>query len=103
MNATQEFEKTAIQYLKDKRELLFEQYLDSKYPIDEKIAYFTAGPSGVGKTEFIQKFLEFEANLVHLDIDIIRDFLNQLDMIEKIVIYFKSLQVGVCSFYLMKL
>ena len=74
MNATQEFEKTAIQYLKDKRELLFEQYLDSKYPIDEKIAYFTAGPSGVGKTEFIQKFLEFEANLVHLDIDIIRDF-----------------------------
>ena len=42
--------------------------------MDEKIAYFTAGPSAAGKTEFIQKFLEFEANLVHLDIDTVRDF-----------------------------
>ena len=30
--------------------------------------------SGAGKTEFIQQFLEVENNLVHLDIDNVRDF-----------------------------
>lgn len=69
-----ELEKVAIQYLKDNREELFKSYLDSKFSIDEKIAYFTAGPSGAGKTEFIQKFIEIENNLIHLDIDVVRDF-----------------------------
>ncbi|MDF1876747.1 zeta toxin family protein [Sulfurimonas sp. SAG-AH-194-L11] len=67
-------EQEAIQYLKEHRELLYSTYLDSCFPIDEKIAYFTAGPSGAGKTEFIQKFIQTEKNLVHLDIDTIRDF-----------------------------
>jgi len=66
--------KTAIQYLKENREDFFSHYISNKFPLDEKIAYFTAGPSAAGKTEFIQKFLEFEANLVHLDIDTVRDF-----------------------------
>jgi len=74
MKIKQELEKTAIQYLKENREDFFSHYISNKFPLDEKIAYFTAGPSGAGKTEFIQKFLEFEANLVHLDIDIVRDF-----------------------------
>lgn len=69
-----EVEKEAIQYLKENRELLFHTYLEDFFPIDEKVAYFTAGPSGAGKTEFIQQFLEVESNLVHLDIDNVRDF-----------------------------
>lgn len=69
-----EVEKEAIKYLKNNRKLLFNTYLDKYFPIDEKVAYFTAGPSGAGKTEFIQQFLEVESNLVHLDIDNVRDF-----------------------------
>ncbi len=74
MKTKVEVEKEAIKYLKNNRELLFNTYLDKYFPIDEKVAYFTAGPSGAGKTEFIQQFLEVENNLVHLDIDNVRDF-----------------------------
>ena len=38
-----EVEKEAIKYLKNNRELLFKIYLDKYFPIDEKVAYFTAG------------------------------------------------------------
>jgi len=69
-----EVEKKAIKYLKENKELLFHTYLDNFFPIDEKVAYFTAGPSGAGKTEFIQQFLEVESNLLHLDIDNVREF-----------------------------
>ena len=50
-----EVEKEAIKYLKENREFLFHTYLEDFFPIDEKVAYFTAGPSGAGKTEFIQQ------------------------------------------------
>ena len=73
-----ELEQIAIKYLKENRESLFKKYLDTKSPIDEKIAYFTAGPSGAGKTEFIQRFMEIESNLLHLDIDVIRDFFKPI-------------------------
>lgn len=73
-----ELEQTAIKYLKENKGHLFELYLDTKFPINEKIAYFTAGPSGAGKTEFIQKFIEIESNLLHLDIDVIRDFFESV-------------------------
>lgn len=69
-----DIEKEAIKYLKANRELLYNTYLDGFAPIDEKVVYFTAGPSGAGKTEFIYKFLKTEENLVHLDIDTIRNF-----------------------------
>ncbi|MEA1893473.1 MAG: zeta toxin family protein [Campylobacterota bacterium] len=73
-----ELEQTAIKYLKENRENLFKKYLDTKFPMDEKIAYFTAGPSGAGKTEFIQRFIEIESNLLHLDIDIVRGFFKSV-------------------------
>ena len=60
MKVKQEFEKIAIQYLKNNRELLFQQYLDSKFPIDEKIAYFTAGPSGAVKQNLFKNFLSLK-------------------------------------------
>jgi len=53
-----ELEQIAIKYLKENKRNLFKIYLDTKFPIDAKIAYFTAGPSGAGKTEFIQRFEE---------------------------------------------
>ncbi len=64
--------------MKENKGHLFKSYLDTKFPIDEKIAYFTAGPSGAGKTEFIQKFIEIETNLLHLDIDVVRDFFKSV-------------------------
>ncbi len=73
-----DIEKEAIKYLKENRELLYNTYLNNFSSIDEKVVYFTAGPSGAGKTEFIQKFLKTEKNLVHLDIDTIRDFFRPI-------------------------
>ena len=73
-----DIEKEAIKYLKENRKLLYSSYLDGFSPINEKVVYFTAGPSGAGKTEFIQKFLKTEKNLVHLDIDMIRDFFRSM-------------------------
>ena len=71
-------EKEANKYLKENRELLYKTYLNNISSIEEKVVYFTAGPSGAGKTEFIQKFLKTEKNLVHLDIDRIRDFFKPM-------------------------
>lgn len=71
-------ERQAIKYLKENRTLLFKTFLDKYFPIDEKVAYFTAGPSGAGKTEFIQQFLEVEKDLVHLDIDNVRAFFSSV-------------------------
>ena len=71
-------EDQAIKYLKDNRALLYEKYLDSYSPIESKMAFFTAGPSGAGKTEFVQQLLEIESDLVHLDIDRIRDFFKDV-------------------------
>ena len=73
-----EIEQKAIVYLKEHRELLYDTFLKNYIPIDEKVAYFTAGPSGAGKTEFVQKIIQTENNLVHLDIDLVRDFFKPL-------------------------
>ena len=78
MKNEDELEKLSIKYLKENRSLLFETYLSNRNPLDDKIAYLTAGPSGAGKTEFISQFLETENDLVHLDIDSVRDFFKPL-------------------------
>ena len=69
-----EIVKEALKYIKENKELLFEKYLNNYSPIETKMAFFTAGPSGAGKTEFAQKLLDLQSDLVHLDIDRIRDF-----------------------------
>jgi len=69
-----EFEREALRYLKENKELLYEEYLNGHSPLEKKLAYFTAGPSGAGKTEFAQKLLDLQSDLVHLDIDRIREF-----------------------------
>ena len=47
-----ELEKKAIEYLNQNKQLFLEQYSNKIKPLDEKNAIFTAGMSGVGKTEF---------------------------------------------------
>ena len=71
-----ELEQEALRYLKENKALLYEAYLTGYSPLEKKMAYFTAGPSGAGKTEFAQKLLELQNNLVHLDIDKIREFFH---------------------------
>jgi len=69
-----ELEQEALKYIKENKELFYAKYLDNHTPLEKKVAFFTAGPSGAGKTEFAQKLLDLQSDLVHLDIDKIRDF-----------------------------
>jgi ABC-type ATPase involved in cell division len=73
-----ELESNAISYLKANLEKLFSMYLNGHNQLDEKLAFFTAGPSGAGKTEFVQEILNIESDLVHLDIDEIRNFFTDI-------------------------
>ena len=73
-----EIEQEAIVYLKKHRKLLYDTYLTNYIPTDEKVAYFTAGPSGAGKTEFTIEFLKNQNSIFHLDIDLVRDFFKPL-------------------------
>jgi UDP-N-acetylglucosamine kinase len=69
-----EIEKEAIAYLKANMDQFYSTFLDGHEVLSEKIAFFTAGPSGAGKTEFVQGILNVESDLVHLDIDSVREF-----------------------------
>jgi UDP-N-acetylglucosamine kinase len=73
-----EMEQNAINYLNQNKELFFGKYLDKYNPIESKMAFFTAGSSGAGKTEFVQQLLDIESDLVHLDIDTIRNFFTSI-------------------------
>ena len=86
------FEKIAIDYLNKNKNAFLQEYTTNINPIDEKIAIFTAGMSGVGKTELSIFFKETNPNFLHIDTDNIRDFLNLLGMMDKIQIYSKKLQ-----------
>lgn len=71
-------EQEAIDYLKKHKQTFFAHYLQSLNPLEEKAAFFTAGPSGAGKTEFAQSLLEIDTNLLHLDIDSVREFFTPI-------------------------
>ena len=68
------FEKIAIDYLNKNKNAFLQEYTANINPIDEKIAIFTAGMSGVGKTELSIFFKETNPNFLHIDTDNIRDF-----------------------------
>ncbi len=75
---TEQITKKALSYLKEHKAQFFDYYLNNHFPLEQKIAFFTAGPSGAGKTEFAQKLLDLQKDLVHLDIDSIREFFRPL-------------------------
>jgi hypothetical protein len=71
-----DIQNLAIGYLKKHKNELFHKYLDHLVLLENKLAYFSAGPSGAGKTEFMEQFLLLEPNLLYLDIDEIRNFFS---------------------------
>ncbi|WP_165786414.1 zeta toxin family protein [Aliarcobacter cryaerophilus] len=68
------FEKIATDYLNQNKNTFLQKYTANINPIDEKIAIFTAGMSGVGKTELSIFFKETNPNFLHIDTDNIRNF-----------------------------
>lgn len=69
-----EMEKKAIEYLNSNKKIFFEKYTNNIQQSDNKLAIFTAGMSGVGKTEFAIYLKENSKELLHIDTDEIRNF-----------------------------
>lgn len=69
-----ELEKIATEYLNQNKQKFLNDYTNTIKATDEKIAIFTAGMSGVGKTELGIFFKENNPDILHIDTDNIRDF-----------------------------
>jgi len=69
-----ELEKVAIAYLNKNKKKFLSEYTNKVKPLAEKIAIFTAGMSGVGKTELGIFFKENNSSILHIDTDNIREF-----------------------------
>ena len=69
-----EIEEQALEYLKKNKNDFLNKYLNGFEKQDIKIAIFTAGASGAGKTEYAISRKEKEPFLLHMDIDEIRNF-----------------------------
>jgi hypothetical protein len=69
-----EVEKKAIAYLNNNKKVFFEKYTQNIKQSNNKLAIFTAGMSGVGKTEFAIYLKENSNELLHIDTDEIRKF-----------------------------
>jgi len=68
----------AINYINTNKKEFIKQFTLNIQASEEKVAIFTAGMSGVGKTEFGQFLKENNANLLHIDTDNIRDFFKEI-------------------------
>lgn len=68
----------AINYINTNKKEFIQQFTLNIRPMEEKIAIFTAGMSGVGKTEFGQFLKENNTDLLHIDTDHIRDFFKDV-------------------------
>ncbi len=71
-------EKVATDYLNQNKQKFLNNYTDNIESLDEKTAIFTAGMSGVGKTELGVFFKETNPNILHIDTDSIRDFFKPI-------------------------
>ena len=69
-----EIKQKAIEYLNKNKQVFLEEYTKDIFPIEEKIAIFTAGMSGAGKTEFAIYLKENNPKILHIDTDEIRNF-----------------------------
>ncbi len=69
-----ELEKIATEYLNQNKQKFLNDYTNTIKVTDEKIAIFTAGMSGVGKTELGIFFKENNPDILHIDTDNIREF-----------------------------
>ena len=73
-----ELEQIAINYLNENKQAFLELYSRGIEPSEEKYVIFTAGMSGVGKTEFAIFLKEEISNLLHIDTDEIRKFFTPI-------------------------
>lgn len=72
------FEKIATEYLNKNKNSFLEKYTSSIDPANEKNVIFTAGMSGVGKTELSIFFKEINSYFLHIDTDSIREFFRPI-------------------------
>lgn len=68
------FEKIATEYLNKNKNSFLEKYTSNIDLADEKNVIFTAGMSGVGKTELSIFLKEINPYFLHIDTDSIREF-----------------------------
>ena len=73
-----EIEDISIQYLNENKQAFLELYSRGIEPSEEKYVIFTAGMSGVGKTEFATFLKEEIDNILHIDTDEIRKFFEPI-------------------------
>jgi adenylate kinase family enzyme len=78
MKTDNEIIQESIQYLNNNKKAFLEHYTKDIYPSDYKGAIFTAGMSGVGKTELAIFLKEQDPNLLHIDTDEIREFFRPI-------------------------
>lgn len=71
-------EQKAIDYFNKNKKQFFEEYTKDIKALEEKTAIFTAGMSGVGKTEFCIFFKENNSDFIHIDTDDIREFFRPI-------------------------
>ncbi len=69
-----EIEEISIQYLNENKKAFLELYSRGIEPSEEKYVIFTAGMSGVGKTETSETLAKQDKTLLHIDTDKIREF-----------------------------
>ncbi len=74
MNIDEKIIKESIEYLNKNKKVFLSKYTKDIEVSSEKIALFTAGMSGVGKTELAIFLKESNPNLLHIDTDEIREF-----------------------------
>jgi len=68
----------AINYINTNKKEFIKQFTLNIEVNEDKVAIFTAGMSGVGKTEFGQFLKENNTNLLHIDTDNIREFFKDV-------------------------
>ena len=78
MNIHEKTIKESILYLNENKKYFLEIYTNEIKSSDEKVAIFTAGMSGVGKTELAIFLKEEDSSLLHIDTDEIREFFRPI-------------------------
>ena len=78
MNRDEEVIKESILYLNQNKKEFFVTYTKNIEPSTDKMAIFTAGMSGVGKTELATFLKEENPKLLHIDTDEIREFFRPI-------------------------
>lgn len=69
-----EIQKNALNFLKEHRREFITSHTSGIPIVTPKIAVFTAGMSGAGKTEYAQDRKSKEPHLLHIDTDEVRNF-----------------------------